>query len=76
MFLPFLSKMAPELSGYRKLVEEFNPIFEFLRKPIQQHKSTYQENQPRDFIDSYLDEISRTTNKSSSFYKENGGKKC
>ena len=51
-------------------------MFEFFRKAIQEHKDTMTEGQPRDFIDTYLDEVKKTQDPSSSFYpnSKDGGR--
>ena len=43
-----------------------------MRELIEGHKKTHDKIHPRDFIDCYLTEISKTDNPQSSFYKETG----
>ena len=45
-----------------------NKVFEFFRTAIAEHKDTITEGQPRDFIDTYLEEVKKTQDPSSSFY--------
>jgi cytochrome P450 family 2 subfamily J len=71
-FIPIVARIAPKLSGYEKLLADIFPILEFLRKPIEQHKATFQPGQPRDFIDVYLEEMRNSKDPNSSFYKEKG----
>jgi cytochrome P450 len=74
VFIPFLAKYAPNLFGYTKLMEGEMRIVNFVKKPVDYHISTWQNGQPRDFIDVYLDEIEKTVDKTSSFYKDEGRK--
>ena len=45
-----------------------NKVFQFFRETIREHKETITEGQPRDFIDTYLEEVSKTKDPASSFY--------
>jgi hypothetical protein len=74
VFIPILAKLIPGLIGYTKLVEGDLKVVDFIKKPVDHHKSTFQSGQPRDFIDVYLDEIEKTKDPESSFYKEKGNK--
>lgn len=47
----------------------------FMTESIENHKKTFDPDaEPRDLIDVYLKEISRTENSDSSFFKEEGGR--
>lgn len=72
-FMPWLTKLAPKLSGWDDFMALLPPALAFLSKPIEEHKKTYDPNNIRDLIDVYLQEISKTTDPKSEFYKENGG---
>jgi len=50
------------------------PRFQFFDKTIQEHKNTLPDGDPRDFIDSYLQEVNKTDDPDSSFYKDNAEK--
>lgn len=45
-----------------------NSVIDFVRVAINEHKETIQQDNSRDFIDVYLQEINKTTDTSSSFY--------
>ncbi|XP_049815469.1 probable cytochrome P450 304a1 [Schistocerca nitens] len=54
---PWLSWLAPRLSGYRDHVQSSEKMRLFLEQSIEEHKKTYSDEYMRDFIDSYLREI-------------------
>ena len=62
----------------RKRMEKFRntriETMKFLQEAIDSHKDSFQENSARDFIDLYFEEINRTTDPNSSFFKGEGGK--
>merc|ERR1719273_2783293 len=43
-----------------------------MKESIEEHENTLDVNDPRDFIDKFLIEVTKTTNPDSSFYGENG----
>jgi len=47
-------------------------LLDFMEAPVKQHMETHQDLQPRDFLDSYIDEIKKTTDPTSSFYGDSG----
>ena len=73
MFIPWLTKLFPTLSGYEAMMKDMVPLLNFLDTPILHHKKTHVTGQPRDFIDVYIDEIKKTTDPKSSFYRSIGG---
>ncbi|CAG7832509.1 unnamed protein product, partial [Allacma fusca] len=68
IFLPWLATAAPNLSGYKKMIEGFPMVCNFLQMKIKEHSINYIENHPRDFVDAYTDEILKTTDSHSSFH--------
>ncbi|ODN01944.1 Farnesoate epoxidase [Orchesella cincta] len=66
--MKWLKHIAPEFCGYNGIRRMFADLAEFVSKTIQEHKNTFQEDSPRDFIDVYLKEIKSTTDPSSSFH--------
>jgi hypothetical protein len=73
LFMPWLTKLAPEWSGWNAFMADIQPTHDFLKIFLDEHKKSGIRESPRDFTDAYLDEIARTENKNSSFYKEEGG---
>lgn len=76
MFIPWFSKYFPTLSGFNHVNGQLVPLRNFLKKHIDEHKIAL-ENQPdtqHDYIGAYLNEILKTTDPASSFYKDVGGK--
>ena len=62
-----LRKLKHRLFG-RKQKKFLALAFQYFRETIQEHRKTMEEGNPRDFIDTYLDEINKTTDPTSSFY--------
>ena len=55
-FFPFLRHLPGDLFGSKKLLKDFDRIFEIMYKILGEHRSTFDENNIRDFIDCYLKE--------------------
>ncbi|XP_049832281.1 methyl farnesoate epoxidase-like [Schistocerca gregaria] len=55
--LPFLTKLAPGLTGYSREVETRTELQDFIREAVHQHRETLDVDNPRDFIDVYLREM-------------------
>ncbi|XP_022302775.2 cytochrome P450 2E1-like [Crassostrea virginica] len=55
-FFPFLRHLPGDLFGSKKLMKDFDRIFEIMYKILGEHRSTFDENNIRDFIDCYLKE--------------------
>jgi cytochrome P450 len=72
VFIPWIAKIAPRLSGFEKMVRGWPVVRSFLAKHVQSHNILYVENQPRDFIDVYMDEVKKTTDPESSFHEKQG----
>lgn len=73
ILFPKFAEAFPNISGYSEFAKLVN---EFLKIPdgaIKDHEiNPAEDEQPRDFIDAYLNEINKTTNPNSSFYKQTG----
>ena len=52
----------------RKQKQFLAKAFEYFRETIREHEKTLEVGNPRDFIDTYLEEIKKTTDPNSSFY--------
>lgn len=64
--LPWLRFIAPDKTGYRPLVETMKPLWEFLKKNIEDVENSYEsKNDPKNFIDLYCQELSKETKKDS-----------
>lgn len=76
MFIPWVCKYFPTVSGYSKVNTELTDIFNFFDKHIQEHKQRLDanSNEYHDFIGAYINEIKKATDRSSSFYNGTGGK--
>ncbi|XP_021948995.1 cytochrome P450 2J6 [Folsomia candida] len=74
MFIPWLCKYFPAISGYDKLNSELEDIWAFLQTHIDDHKRDHV-NSPltfHDFIGAYIHEMEKTTDPTSSFFKRAG----
>lgn len=69
---PFLRFVAPVLSGYEQFVENHTRFYGFLRKEVQRHRQNFvQSDEPKDLLDSYLQEIDHhERDESSTFIEE------
>lgn len=69
-FMPWLKYVAPKLSGYNKVRNMYEENKEFFQETIDEHKRNLDEDDLKDFLDVYLAEIKKTTEKNSMFYGE------
>ena len=72
-FLPWLIKLAPDLTGWTRYKAVFPAIKELIQEYIVEHKKTFQKDNLRDYMDAFMLEQSQTTDPRSSFYKKAGG---
>lgn len=56
-FAPFLKRIPGDPFGAKKISNNVRETFQFFRNEIAEHKRTLDENNLRDFIDVYLNEI-------------------
>lgn len=77
--MPWLTKLAPGISGWDDFMKTLKPAIEFLYKPVAEHQKTFDSNNLRDLIDVYLKEIEATTDIRSAFHRSGadaGRTKC
>lgn len=58
--LPGSNRLVPALTGFKKFRALLDRLFSMFRESIKEHKDTIDQSAPRDFIDYYLMEISRS----------------
>ncbi len=74
MFIPWLCKYFPSISGYDRMNAELKDLWAFLQTHIDEHKREYKNSpQNHDFIGAYITEMQKTTDPTSSFYGTVGG---
>jgi hypothetical protein len=77
-FFPQLADLFPRFFGWERLVEVSRPFFQFFQNIVDEHQASELKDvgseRPTDFCYAYLNEISRTTDPSSSFYQDKGRK--
>ena len=73
-FLPWLAKLAPELTGYAKGLRYLGGPDKLGRDILRTHMETYEPGRDRDFIDIALSRVYNETNPQSPFYKDVGRK--
>ncbi|KAL3275506.1 hypothetical protein HHI36_020266 [Cryptolaemus montrouzieri] len=56
--MPFLRFIAPQSTGFRKMMEVNQRLWDFLKETIEEHKTNFFAEHPRDLIDSFLQEMS------------------
>nr|CAD7612452.1 unnamed protein product [Timema genevievae] len=57
--MPFLRFLAPDKSGYTRIINILERMFNFLRETITEHRTTLNPDFSRDLIDSFLVEIDK-----------------
>lgn len=63
---PFLKYLAPEQSGYNEYMKTHKPLWNFLLREIDKHKTNFKPGEAKDFIDVYLETL-KFANKKSNF---------
>ncbi|ODM98565.1 Methyl farnesoate epoxidase [Orchesella cincta] len=71
-FAPSLRHVAPGIFGWTDWVNTHNDFEKLMDKETENHAVKLDPSNPMDLIDHYLLEIKKTTDPSSSFYKEDG----
>ena len=70
--LPWLFKLFPSLLARDETLQVNHDMMDLMEENIVRHQETLDPNQPRDYLDTVLLEIQRTTDPTSSFYGEAG----
>ncbi|XP_029663810.1 probable cytochrome P450 305a1 [Formica exsecta] len=68
---PWLRFLAPEISGYKTLLELNNKLKNLLMETINEHKQQYVKGKEKDFIDAFLYEMFTQHDKNSVFSDDN-----
>ncbi|CAL8110137.1 unnamed protein product [Orchesella dallaii] len=71
-FFPWLKDWFPKLSGWEEYMKCMPLSYEFLSKFVKDRLAAYDGGEPEHFTDVFINEIRRTTDPNSSFYKERG----
>lgn len=72
--MPWVAKLIPNQCGWSEFVKAIQKAKALIGGVIKEHKETLDLENHRDFMDVYLNEVKNTTDQSSSFYMESGGK--
>ncbi|XP_076825448.1 cytochrome P450 2J6-like [Clavelina lepadiformis] len=59
---PFLRDIPPIIFVYSRYKERLSMVFEFIKKKVDEHKETFNEDYLRDFIDAFLKESIKDNN--------------
>lgn len=73
-FIPWLKDYFPKMSGWEEYMKCMPLSYHFLKKFAQERLEKYDDGEPEHFTDVFINEIRRTSDPNSSFYKERGGK--
>ena len=74
IFFPGFCEKYPNLTGWKGIEDNVNGFKKFVCQPVEEQKKSYSPmDPPQDFVEACLQEISKTTDPSSPFYKELGG---
>ena len=72
---PNLCEKFPKITGWATLLEAVKGFQTFVGEPVEKEKVNYSpSDEPQDFVEAYMQEISKTEDPQSSFYKAFGGK--
>lgn len=71
-FMPWLARLAPEKTGFTKLMKAVQDLRNEFHLLIKKRQATHSQEILNDFLDFYLAEIEKTNDEDSSFYKEVG----
>jgi hypothetical protein len=74
MFMGWFCKLAPELSGWNEYARAFHVMNDYVTNFVNSRLQTHQVDTRRDFTDVYIDEMLKTKDPGSSFFKEEGSK--
>lgn len=69
---PVLKRFLPESAGNKEFVDNVRNLHNFLKRTIKEHEENLDENNPRDFIDTYLIELRKQNTNTESIYTEEG----
>lgn len=75
MVFPNLIPILPKsvMKSWYAALEAVHPFLKIFKDAVQNHiNNPADEKSPRDFIDVYINEVKKTTDPSSSFYKDKG----
>ncbi len=73
LFFPQISTLFPTLSGWNEIRRAVQPMLDIFTGAVVEHEvNPADPSHPRDFIDLYLNEIQKTTDPNSSFYRDAG----
>jgi len=73
LFFPNLAKKFPGISGWNKLMKALGPLNNIFHETVKERvKNPGDEDHPRDLMDAYMNEVNKTTDPYSTFYKETG----
>ncbi|KAF2368166.1 Cytochrome P450 [Trinorchestia longiramus] len=56
---PFLRHIAPDYFGYTEIRQAFADIKDFVKEAVEEHKRTFNPEEIRDFIDTYIKELKK-----------------
>ena len=69
---PWILKIFPNFANRKKNKDGYSDVSKMIKALIEDHKESHDKDHPKDFIDCYLTEIAKTTDKDSSFFKDTG----
>ena len=74
IFFPDFCDKFPNLTGWKAIHDNLNGFKKFVSEPVVEQKKSYSPSDPpQDFVEACMQEISKTTDPSSPFYKAAGG---
>ena len=74
IFFPNFCEKYPSLTGWQGIQDNLDGLKKFVSKPVNEQKKHYSPaDSPQDFVEACIQEISKTTDPSSAFYKQRGG---
>lgn len=69
---PVLRRILPESRTYKHFVDIINNLLNFVKRTVREHEQNLDENNPRDFIDTYLIQMRKQKTNAESIFTEEG----
>ncbi|XP_046394154.1 methyl farnesoate epoxidase-like [Ischnura elegans] len=67
---PFLTKILPFLSNLQKILKLRASLQNFIKQEIKKHRESFDGDNPRDFIDTYINEVDKNRHNHQTWYEE------
>lgn len=73
LFFPTIYNLAPEFTGLKSLMDTTNELLDLLRNAYDEHLKTFKKDEPRDYLDCYIQENHECKNNEPEHFGDKGG---